>query len=206
MLPRENTSLLDAQTTQDHPQTPPYTRVLISQSPRFFLLITISDSQFACKHVAEATSARPSRAANGPDGRRPRATCLARDPRASARRDAATSTITRLPRARNLRSNSTRGWSRIGLEGGWAPNSRADGGCAPSEWPQRGRPDPSRCRLGKPTPREAGDARKPPPAASRRGSRRLLRAAPYGQVTVTYARPQQSGRERRDRAGGRRVG
>ena len=35
--------------------------------------------------------------------------------------------------------------------------------------------DLSRCRLGGPTPREAGDARKPPPAASKRGIRRQLR-------------------------------
>ena len=163
---------------------------------------------------AEATSARPWRSANvsanGPDGHRPRATRSARDLRASARRDAATSMITRCPELEvscvQRSMHERRGRSGEGLEGVWAPESRDGGGCAPSERPQTGRPDPSRCRLGKPTPRAAGDARKPPPAASRRGSRRLLPAAPYGKVTVTHARPRQSGRERRDRAGGRRVG
>ena len=165
--------------------------------------------QTGSRKSREAASARAWRVANRPNGRRPRQprpTRSARAARASARRDAATSTVTRRPRARNLRSNSTQGWSGTGLEGGWAPNSRADGGCAPSERSPTGRPGPSRCQLGKPTPREAGDARKPPPAASRRGSRWLLRAAPHGKVTVTHARPRQSGREQRDRAGGRRVG
>ena len=117
---------------------------------------------------AEATSARPWRSANvsanGPDGHRPRATRSARDLRAPARRDAATSMITRrreLEVSCVQRSmHERRGRSGEGVEGVWAPESRDGSGCAPSERPQTGRPDPSRCRLDKPTPREAGDAKK----------------------------------------------
>ena len=156
MLPRENTSLLDAQTTRDHPQTHPYTRDTISQSPRFFLLIVIRDPHFACKRVAKATSARPWRGANARTaaGRAPHARRMT-----SAHRRAEMPPPARSHAAPELEicvQTALKGRSGEGLEGGWATNSRAGGGCAPSERPQTGRPDPSRCRLGKPTPREAG--------------------------------------------------
>jgi hypothetical protein len=69
---------------------------------------------------------------------------------------------------------------RRGVEGVWAPSSRAGGGCTPSDRPYLDRLDPPRCRLGKPTPREAGDTRKPPPAASMGGSQRQL----YGRAEM----------------------
>ena len=66
------------------------------------------------------------------------------------------------------------------VEGFRAPSSRAGGGCTSSERPYSDRLDPSRCRLGKPTPREARDTRKPPPAASMGGSQRQL----YGRTEM----------------------
>ena len=42
MLPHENTSLLGLRTTQEHRLALTYTRDMISQSPRFFLLITMT--------------------------------------------------------------------------------------------------------------------------------------------------------------------
>ena len=172
LVPRENSSLLDAQTTQDHPQTHPYTRVLISQSPRFFLLITIRKTAFACKRPSEATLARPWASSARPDSRRRPSAGSAHQIRSLPRPSTVASTITAAPELEICAHRAPAGRPREAAEGLWALIPSPGGGGARSERPQAARMDPPRCRLGKPTPREAGDARKPPAPASRRGSRR----------------------------------